>query len=270
MRTALDERLSKRITIFCSIPLQFQVGIEWIHPLEVKTLIQRYTLTRLVFPLLLLALGSCTAMRGKLSESKVGSNILNSYDWTSAKVGAGMEISMDRVALFIDDVDEQWLTSLLDNIGSQGTGDKDLSSQENFNFDGNLIWPVKYSRGVRLTSQFGNRWGRQHRGIDLAAKTGTPVYAIAPGKVIYAGNSMKGFGNLIIIQHKGGLSSFYAHSSSLKVKKGDVVRQGSRIALVGSTGRSTGPHLHFEIREANAAVNPCSHLPKHNIFSCSL
>lgn len=123
---------------------------------------------------------------------------------------------------------------------------------------------------MKLTSQVGSRWGRQHRGIDLGAKTGTPIYAIVPGKVIYAGNSMKGFGNLVIIQHKSGLSSLYARNSSLKVKKGAFVQQGSSIALVGSIGRSTGPHLHFEIREVNAAVNPCNHLPRHNVFSCIL
>lgn len=185
-----------------------------------------------------------------------------------------MEYSMDRIAVFIDDVDEQWLTNLLDTLDSPGrsgqSSDQDYLSQPNVAFDGKFVWPVKSSKGVKLTSQFGSRWGRQHRGVDLAAISGTPVYAVAPGRVIYAGNSMKGYGNLVILQHKGSLSSYYAHNSALNVKKGDYVHQGSRIALVGSTGRSSGPHLHFEIRVAKAAVNPCSHLPKHNAFSCNL
>jgi murein DD-endopeptidase MepM/ murein hydrolase activator NlpD len=209
-------------------------------------------------------------VRGKLSESNVGSNILNSYDWTSDKLGTGMKFSMDRIAQFIDDVDEQWLISLLDTIHDPSSEDQDYPSQLNGIFEGKFIWPVKSTHGVKLTSQFGSRWGRQHRGIDLSAKKGTPVYAVAPGRVIYASNSMQGFGNLVIIQHKGALSSYYAHNSSLKVNKGAVVQQGSRIALVGSTGRSTGPHLHFEIRQAKTAVNPCFHLPKHNMFSCKL
>ncbi|MCL2925661.1 MAG: LysM peptidoglycan-binding domain-containing M23 family metallopeptidase [Trichodesmium sp. MAG_R04] len=119
-------------------------------------------------------------------------------------------------------------------------------------------WPA---RGV-LTSGYGWRWGRMHRGIDIAAPTGTPIIAAAPGIVTYADWNSGGYGNLVEIQHPNGSLTIYAHNSQILVKKGQKVSQGELIAKMGSTGRSTGPHLHFEIHpQGNGAVNPMAHLP---------
>jgi murein DD-endopeptidase MepM/ murein hydrolase activator NlpD len=119
------------------------------------------------------------------------------------------------------------------------------------------IYPV---HGV-LTSRFGWRWGRMHKGIDIAAAIGTPVVASAEGTVTYADWNNGGFGNLIKIQHNDGSETLYAHNSKLLVHQGEYVDQGQVIAEMGSTGRSTGPHCHFEIHLPHqGAVNPIAML----------
>ncbi len=120
-------------------------------------------------------------------------------------------------------------------------------------------WPLK--AGV-VSSEYGRRAARPHHGIDIAADTGEPIYAAAAGDVIYSDNKMSGYGNVIILKHDDKTTSLYAHARRLGVRRGQRVARGAPIADVGSTGRSTGPHLHFEIRVADAAVNPRSVLPK--------
>ena len=100
-----------------------------------------------------------------------------------------------------------------------------------------------------------------HRGIDLAAKPGTPIFAVADGVVVYSDNKQRGYGNLVIIDHGKGVLTVYAHNRRNLVDEGERVRQGARIAEVGNTGRSTGPHLHFELRVKGKAVNPLDYLP---------
>ncbi|MFB2834530.1 peptidoglycan DD-metalloendopeptidase family protein [Floridanema evergladense] len=120
------------------------------------------------------------------------------------------------------------------------------------------IWPA---RGV-LTSGYGWRWGRMHRGIDIAAPTGTPIFASAPGVVVYARWNSGGYGNLVQIRHPDGSLTRYAHNSRIFVQEGQIVEQGQNIAAMGSTGRSTGPHSHFEIHpDGQRAVNPMAFLP---------
>lgn len=120
------------------------------------------------------------------------------------------------------------------------------------------MWPAQ---GV-LTSGYGPRWGRMHRGIDIAAPVGTPIYAAADGTVARAGWNSGGYGNLVDIRHPDGSMTRYAHNSRLLVRAGQQVRQGQHIAAMGSTGYSTGPHLHFEIHlPGNGTVNPVAHLP---------
>lgn len=117
----------------------------------------------------------------------------------------------------------------------------------------NFIWPA---RGV-LTSGFGPRWGRMHRGIDIAAPVGTPIYAAAAGVVTYSQWNDGGYGNLVEIRHADGTLTLYAHNHRNLVRVGQYVEQGQQIAEMGSTGRSTGPHLHFEIHlPGRGAVNP--------------
>jgi murein DD-endopeptidase MepM/ murein hydrolase activator NlpD len=117
-----------------------------------------------------------------------------------------------------------------------------------------FIWPV----GGPVVSPFGWRWGRMHEGVDIAAGYGSPIAAAASGSVIYAG-WMGGYGNLIIIDHGGGIATAYAHQSSFAVGGGPV-SQGQTIGYVGCTGHCFGPHLHFEVRVNGSAVDPLGYL----------
>lgn len=124
-------------------------------------------------------------------------------------------------------------------------------------------WTGKFIKPVngRISSEFGNRYhpilkkNRFHSGIDIAVPTGTPVRAAADGVIIHSG-WISGYGYTVIMDHGGGLSTLYAHNSSLVAKAGQAVLQGDTIARAGSTGLSTGPHVHFEVRDQGAPVSP--------------
>jgi murein DD-endopeptidase MepM/ murein hydrolase activator NlpD len=120
---------------------------------------------------------------------------------------------------------------------------------------GQLSWPVS----APITSPFGWRWGRMHEGIDLGAAYGTPIAAAAAGTLIYAG-WLGGYGNLTVIDHGGGLATAYGHQSRIAVSVGQQVARGEIIGYDGSTGHSTGPHLHFEVRVNGQAVDPLGYL----------
>jgi murein DD-endopeptidase MepM/ murein hydrolase activator NlpD len=122
---------------------------------------------------------------------------------------------------------------------------------------GQFVWP---STG-QLASGFGVRDGAHHDGVDILAPRGTRVRATAAGRVIFADDSLAGYGNLIIIKHAGKYSSVYAHNDRILVKLGQFVEQGDVIAEVGQTGRASAPHLHFEIRSDGKARDPLRHLP---------
>ncbi|MGI9658865.1 MAG: peptidoglycan DD-metalloendopeptidase family protein, partial [Gaiellaceae bacterium] len=107
-----------------------------------------------------------------------------------------------------------------------------------------------------IGDHFGPRGNRFHAGIDLPADAGTPVAAVKAGTVVFAAYDDGGFGNLVVIQHRYGLTTRYAHLSEFAVVEGARVRRGETIGLVGSTGRSTGPHLHLEIAFRGALINP--------------
>jgi murein DD-endopeptidase MepM/ murein hydrolase activator NlpD len=111
-----------------------------------------------------------------------------------------------------------------------------------------------------LYGRYGVRAGQRHDGIDIAAPEGTPVGAAADGEVIFAGQQA-GYGGVVILRHEGDLVTLYAHNARLLVKEGQRVRRGQRIATVGQTGRTTGPHLHFEVRAGTRPRNPLLYLP---------
>ncbi len=119
-----------------------------------------------------------------------------------------------------------------------------------------FAWPL---RGV-LYGRYGKRGARHHDGIDIAAPHGTPVTAAADGEVLFVG-VQSGYGKVVILRHAGGLVTVYAHNSQVLVREGDRVRQGDVVAKVGQTGRTTGPHLHFEVRDGVKPRNPLSYLP---------
>ena len=121
----------------------------------------------------------------------------------------------------------------------------------------NLIKPVSGS----VTSRFGSRWGKTHKGIDIGAPKGTPIKAAASGTVVSSSTGYNGgYGNCVVVSHGNGIETAYGHCSALYVKVGQKVSQGQVIAGVGNTGRSFGNHLHFEIRINGVAQNPQNYL----------
>jgi murein DD-endopeptidase MepM/ murein hydrolase activator NlpD len=122
--------------------------------------------------------------------------------------------------------------------------------------DARLAWPLQ---GV-LYGRYGVRAGRRHDGIDIAAPHGTPVLAAGAGTVIYAGEQA-GYGALVILKHDGGLVTLYAHNSRVLVGEGERVKRGQPFARVGESGRTSGPHLHFEVRDGTRPKNPLLFLP---------
>lgn len=137
------------------------------------------------------------------------------------------------------------------NSSSKGFSTNRAITSKKVNLGMNMVRPVS---GV-LTSRYGYRWGRTHTGIDIGASTGTKIKAAASGTVVFSG--WKGsLGKLVVISHGNGVQTYYAHCSSLLVSSGETVSAGQTIAKVGSTGRSTGSHLHFEIRVNGSAINP--------------
>jgi murein DD-endopeptidase MepM/ murein hydrolase activator NlpD len=121
-----------------------------------------------------------------------------------------------------------------------------------------LAWPLK----GRVSSGFGLRGQRMHDGIDIAAPEGAEVHASAAGEVVYADQRLSGYGKLIIVRHSADMFTAYAHNQRNLVKKGDRVQRGELIARVGSTGRASRPHLHFEVRRGSTPVDPRAYLPK--------
>lgn len=118
-----------------------------------------------------------------------------------------------------------------------------------------FVWPVDGP----VTSGFGLRWGRMHEGLDIGAGSGAPIRAAAAGTVSHAG-WLGGYGNLVVVEHGGGLATAYAHQQRIAVSVGQTVGQGQLLGEVGSTGNSTGPHLHFEVRVNGSAVDPLGYL----------
>jgi murein DD-endopeptidase MepM/ murein hydrolase activator NlpD len=123
---------------------------------------------------------------------------------------------------------------------------------------GRFMWPVPHF--YKVSSHFGPRGRKHHDGIDIPAPRGTPIIAVDDGVVIYSDDGIRGYGNMIVIAHGDDIFTVYAHNRKNKVGKGRRVKRGEVIAEVGNTGRSTGPHLHFEIRVKNKVRNPAQYL----------
>ncbi len=125
---------------------------------------------------------------------------------------------------------------------------------------GRFAWPVP--KFYKVSSHFGPRGRKHHDGIDIPAPKRTPIVAADSGVVMYSDDGIRGYGNMIVIAHRDDIFTVYAHNRTNHVDKGDKVKKGDIIAEVGNTGRSTGPHLHFEIRVKNIVRNPAQYLSK--------
>jgi murein DD-endopeptidase MepM/ murein hydrolase activator NlpD len=120
-----------------------------------------------------------------------------------------------------------------------------------------FLWPLEVGR---VTSRFGPRRDVHHDGIDISAPHGTPVRAAAAGRVLYS-DRLRGYGNIVILDHGDGFATVYAHNTRNQVSAGERIGVGQVIASVGETGQTSGPHLHFEVREDNVARDPLAYLP---------
>ncbi|MGB0455099.1 MAG: M23 family metallopeptidase, partial [Bacteriovoracaceae bacterium] len=123
---------------------------------------------------------------------------------------------------------------------------------------GPLLWPVPSV--TQISSKYGWRWGRMHQGIDIPGRKGTAILAADNGKVIYSSSRIRGYGKMIVVAHPSGLRTVYAHNEKNHVSVGDSVYRGQVIADMGRTGRATGVHLHFEVRQGKKALNPTSYV----------
>ena len=140
-----------------------------------------------------------------------------------------------KVEIYIDDV-----------VSEQGEKAKIAYKKLDF------IWPVE----GKINQGFEEAENRRHQGIDISSSVGTPIKASSAGTVIYSNNTIKGYGNLIILRHSEELVTVYAHNQVNLVEEGTWVEKGQIIGKVGQTGRASGPHLHFEIRKNNKPLNP--------------
>jgi murein DD-endopeptidase MepM/ murein hydrolase activator NlpD len=118
---------------------------------------------------------------------------------------------------------------------------------------GEWQWPLKK---VEVSSHYGDRGSKFHQGVDLRARIGTPVLAASDGEVVYVGSKIRGYGRMVVIKHAGNFYSVYAHHSRNATKVGRRVKRGQVIAYSGKSGRSSGPHLHFEIRKGTQSFDP--------------
>ena len=141
--------------------------------------------------------------------------------------------SSDPYKVPVDSLPETWPVWLVDSLGS-----------------------YHMPQTGRVTSKWGYRHGRLHQGIDISLPTGTPLFAVFDGKVRISKSVKGGYGNLVVIRHNNGLETFYGHMSRRNVKPGDIVHAGDTIGFSGNTGRSTGPHLHFETRYKGLTFDP--------------
>ncbi len=178
-------------------------------------------------------------------------------------------LSDGPVAMFADFLDEQIGQEIARSGSLDGLSRNLPGGTEPAGPTASHVHPAGAGRGeetiARLTSGFGVRKDpidgtqRTHHGIDLGAPTGTPIHASGEGRVVYAG-PRGGYGNLVVIDHGNGFKTRYAHCDTVQVEVGQAVKSGDEIAAVGNTGRSTGPHLHFEVRHDDTPVDPADWL----------
>lgn len=176
-----------------------------------------------------------------------------------------------RVQIFedLDDTNESDNLELEKTLATSSTEMETKVEQDFFElgkkaptFSIKYIFPIE--NVTRLSSIFGKRHGKMHLGIDIPGKTGTPIVSVNDGIVVFSGVK-SGYGNIVILKHLNNIFSIYAHAKKTIVQKGDLIKKAQTIAYVGSTGRSTGPHLHFEIREGQKAIDPLIFYKKNGL-----
>lgn len=160
-----------------------------------------------------------------------------------------LQVGQPLIVDFTDEKETKTLPAMAEDVAVSNEGEASIPALN--------LWPVK---GV-VSSGFGERNGRMHEGIDVAADLGQDIRSLADGIVVFAG-ARGTYGNAVIINHGKGFRTLYAHASSIEVSAGERVKEGQVIARIGSTGRSTGPHLHLEILYNGVPLNPMDYLPE--------
>lgn len=193
-------------------------------------------------------------LKDKNSKNKEDISIVEKYEVEPKDIISSEEV----ISKLYEKVETKKAAKTLRSSGGVFIASSGVNNSANkVNLGIGLVRPVAGS----VTSRFGQRWGRGHKGIDIGAPKGTPIKAAAAGTVILSSYGYNGgYGNYIILQNANGVQTVYGHCTSLNVKVGAQVSQGQTIGTVGSTGRSTGNHLHFEIRVNGVAQNPQNYL----------
>jgi murein DD-endopeptidase MepM/ murein hydrolase activator NlpD len=201
-------------------------------------------------------LGSGTVSVADNTESQ---GVVSSYSYTSTRTTPIQSSQTTKSVAAKSPTSIQTKTSSAKKVAKTKTIQKSSSTKTVSVYrKSKFMWPVNGS----VVSGFGSvGQGRRNDGINIKAATGTNVKAADKGVVAYAGNELKGFGNLVLIKHADGYITAYAHNDKLYVKKGQTVLRGEKIATVGSTGSVNTPQLHFEVRAGKKAVNPRTYLP---------
>ncbi len=192
-------------------------------------------------------------LKEKNSSNKENISILEKYE-TECKEFSSVEDCVNNLYKEVNPVKVASIKS--SNTTTSKSTQNSYSKSVNIGI--NFITPTTGT----ITSRFGVRSRDNHKGIDIGAPKGTPIKAAASGTVVHSGNKNDGYGNYIILSHGNGVQTYYAHCSQLLVSKGENVKQGQVIAKVGSTGISTGNHLHFEVRINGVAQNPQNYVYK--------
>lgn len=253
LNDVLDETLQRR-----DVAIEYTQTLE----LEIAETAQRIKLDsqrrdRMITQLeeaVLISFGPLQTMlkRTGLDVDSLIANVRRNYSGSG-----GLGEALDEVAFVGMDAPDLRLEALM----------RDLDTLQIYNIAAAKI-PISMpiNTAFRYSSSFGPRNGKQHKGIDMALATGNPIYATADGVVNFAG-WQSGFGNVVKITHEFGFETVYAHQSKIRVTKGQRVSRGDRIGDVGNTGRSSGPHLHYEIRTSGKAVNPMNYIKAgQNVF----
>ncbi|WP_261131384.1 M23 family metallopeptidase [Bacillus sp. Marseille-Q3570] len=182
-------------------------------------------------------------LKGKTKVKQKGKDGKKSVQYAITKTNG--KVTEEKV------LDEKILSEPVKEIKLKGT--KEIPSQGT----GSFHWPTV---GGKVTSHKGQRWGRDHKGIDIAGPSNRSVLAADNGKVVSAGFTTGGYGNKIVINHNNGFKTIYAHLASISVSPGETVKKGQKIGVMGSTGNSTGVHLHFELYKNGALQNPLNYV----------
>ena len=228
---------------------------------------------KFIFPLLLLVVAACTQPQAPVEDmgkqffgrehEAVDSAQHETYPANSEKYKTGYTRAVEKTPVPVVGVSDLPAPSSHNNTANSASAPfkpaaSPVAAHVKIAPNSKFIWPVA---GGKVVSHFSSQ---SNDGINIAAGDGEPIWAAANGMVVYAGNELKGYGNMVILKHDNGIMTAYANTSKIAVKKNDYVKQGDIIAYVGTSGGLKTPQLHFAVREGKTPVDPEKYLPATN------